>query len=183
MTIADRYARAVRAPSLKSSAESMPDGADPVKTAASVDLLGAAGLAGKRRPLAMALMRLFSGDNTAARDIVVLLAAMVISKAWENGEQVVIQVEAEDVARMVLAWHRDGVCRPCHGHGYELIEGAPSLSGNACKACRGTRKVPFESQFTMERAWLAQWLRARIEREQGFAGAAAMAALAPRLEL
>ena len=183
MSITDRYATAVRATSLAGNAESMADGTSPAKTANQVDVLGAFGLAAKKRPLAVALTRLFAGDNRAAREIVQLLAVMVDTKSWRDDGVNVPMLEAEDIGRKVLAWHRDGVCRDCGGHGFELIHGAPSLSGNACPVCRGSRKVPFDSEFTMERLHLARWLREKIEREQGMAGQAAMRALAPRLDL
>jgi hypothetical protein len=61
MKIVDRYASAVRASSLKS---------EPDTTYSASDVLGAMGLAGKRHPLAVALTRLFTGDNTASGDIV-----------------------------------------------------------------------------------------------------------------
>ena len=183
MTIIDRYAGAVRATSLKSSSETMADGTDPAKTANRVDILGAAGFAAKRRPLALALARLFAGDNKAAAEIVGILAVMVDAKSWQSDGANVPRVEAEDIARKVLAWHRDGVCKACSGHGFELVHGAPSLSGVECKACKGSRRKPFDREFAMERLHLARWLREKIEAEQAGAGAAVMAALAPRLNL
>lgn len=153
----------------------------PDTTYSDTDVLGAVGLAGKRHPLAMALARLFVGDNHAARELVEILSAM----AW--GKALALRVElkrtqADDMARAVLAWHRDGVCRECGGHGYQLIVGAPSIGDNACPACRGTRKVPFDSQFSIERLVVARWLLAAVEREQAIAGPAAMAKLADRME-
>lgn len=183
MSITDRYATAVRATSLAGNAETMADGTNPARTANQVDVLGAFGLAAKKRPLAVALTRLFAGDNHAAREIVRLLAVMVNSKAWHTQGVNVPAVEAEDIGRKVLAWHRDGACKPCGGLGFQIIHGTPSLSGNACPACKGSRKVPFNADFTLERLPLALWLRGEIEREQGIAGQAAMRALAPRLDL
>jgi hypothetical protein len=174
MSFAEGYAKAVRAKNLRS---------EPDTDRSPSDLLGAAGLAGKRRPLAMALLRLFSGDNHASREIVELLGQMLVSRAWAIDAIAVSQAEAVTIGAMVLAWHRDGVCKPCGGHGFQLIDGAPSLSGYACVHCHGSRKVPFESQFTAAQASHALWLRERIEREQALAGAAAMQMLAPRLDL
>jgi hypothetical protein len=173
MRFDDRYSSAIHSSNLKSK---------PDTHSSDSDVLGAAGLAGKRKPLAMALLRLFSGDNRASGEIVGILARMASSRAWETDQVSIPNTEAEDLGRKVLAWHRDGVCKACHGHGYALIEGAPSLSGNACAACKGTGKMPFDPQFSMERLPLARWLRERVEREQAFAGAEAMAALAPRLD-
>ena len=173
MKITERYASAVNSPNLKSK---------PDTTYSDTDVLGAFGLAGKKRPLAIALTRLFTGDNHAAREIVAILA----DEAWRRArfESVkMTRLQSQDIARAVLAWHRDGVCRPCGGHGYLQITGTPSIGDSECPACRGTRKMPFEREFHADRLGLAQWLQGEIEREQGEAGQAAMRALAPRIEL
>ena len=183
MTITDRYATAVRASNLKPSNESMPAGTDPARTAAKVDVIGAFALMGKQHPLAAALVRLLEGgDNTAVRDVVQEMAAVVEGRAYRTGVEIT-RLQAEDMSRSVLAWYRHGTCKACNGHGFELIDGAPSLSSNTCKACKGTRKVPFARQFAMERQELAVWTLAKVEREIALAGPAAMARLAPRLEL
>lgn len=146
------------------------------------DVVGAAGFAGRHRPLAMALLRLFVGDNGSVNGIVRLMAQMLVSKAWSL--QTLLPVtEAEDIASAVLAWHRDGVCKPCGGHGYLKIEGSPALSEHACRNCRGTRKVPFEREFKAHQVDLARWLVAEIEREQTIAGREAMRRLNLRIDL
>ena len=177
--ITDRYASAVRSSNLKSKPET---------TRSDSDVLGAAGLAAKKRPLAMALMRLLSGDNHATREIVALLEEKVVGKAYRM-EVEIQRTQATDMARAVLAWCRDGVCKTCGGHGFRLAgdaklgEGRGSLSEHQCLTCRGTGKVPFEKQFSLETVELARWLRAEIERDLASAGALAMARLAPRLDL
>ena len=80
------------------------------------------------------------------------------------------EVQCTDLARAVLAWHRDGLCRACGGHGFKLAgshalgEGRAVLSDAACDECRGTRKVPFNTQFPMEQLWLARTPAQAIER-------------------
>jgi hypothetical protein len=173
MRITDRYASAVHSSNLKSEAKTYQSDAD---------VLGAFGLAGKRNPLATALERLFTGDNTAAREIVEHMAGM----SWGKAKTLKIKqtrVQSEDMARMVLAWHRDGTCKPCGGHGYELVLGTKTVGDTECKHCRGTTKIPFERQFKPEFRILARWLLVHIEKEQSVAGPAAMKALAPSLEL
>jgi DnaJ-class molecular chaperone len=170
--ILDRYASAVHSSNLASK---------PMTVFSDSDVLGAAGLAGKRNGLAMALCRLFSGDNTAAHDLVRTMAEMVCGKSRALGVKLK-RPQAVDMARAVLAWKRDGVCRPCGGHGFELIPGTKTVGGTSCRHCRGTGKLLFDRQFTLERLSVARWLLAEIEREQGKAGAAAMAKLAPRLD-
>jgi hypothetical protein len=171
----DRYASAVHSSNLASS---------PRTVYSDSDVLGAVGLAGKDedKALAMALARLFSGDNTAAHALVRLMA----EKAWGKARMLGVKLkrtQSEDMAKAILAWHRDGACRPCGGHGFELIPGTRTVGGSSCRVCRGTAKMPFDRQFTLERLPVARWLLSEIEREQGKAGAAAMAKLAPRLEL
>ena len=176
----DHYARAVHSGDMRSRPET---------TFSDSDVCGAAGLASRRRPLAMALLRLFMADNGGAAEVVALLAGMAVSKAYHAGGDQLGATEAQDIARAVLAWHRDGVCRACGGHGFELAgnaelgEGRAALGDTACRACSGTRKVPFERQFRAEQVWLAQWLRAEIEREQAFAGTEAMRSLGSLMDL
>ena len=178
--ITDRYASAVRSSNLRSKADTnMSDS----------DVIGAAGLAAKKSPLAIALMRLFTGDNRAATDIVRILTASVIDKAWHFYKLPLPRIEGEDISKAVLAWHRDGVCRVCGGHGFMVAGGGGLGEGRAvigdapCGACHGQGKVSFDRQFAMDRLELARWLRAEIEREQAIAGAEAMKALGPRMEL
>lgn len=173
MNIRDRYATAVHSSNLKSEAKTFQSDSD---------VIGAYGLAGKRSPLATALERLFTGDNRASREIVAIMAEM----SWGKAKSLKVKqtrVQSEDMARMVLAWHRDGTCKPCGGHGYDIVPGTLTIGNMECKHCRGTRKIPFEKQFKPEHRILARWLLVHIEKEQSVAGPAAMRALAPMLEL
>lgn len=177
-SILDRYAGAVRSGNLRNSSNIAVD----QDTYSDTDVLGAVGLAAKREPLAMALARLFCGDNHAAEQIVVILASMAWGKAAALRTPLK-RTQAVDMARAVLAWHRDGVCKACNGHGFDLIAGAPAISGHECSACRGSGKILFERQFAPPLRYLATWLLAEVEREQGRAGPAALAKLADRLAL
>lgn len=173
MQALDSYARAIRSGNLRSEAETVRD----------VDILGAAGFAAKRHGLAMALARLFAGGGAGAADeIVRTLAEMVRERSMKHAPDLK-RPQAEDMARAVLAWHRDGTCRPCGGHGYQVIAGTPSLSGAECADCRGTGRLAFEHQFRV--AWRphARWLLCVVEKETAQAGQAAMRALAPRLDV
>src|SRR5688572_14309198 len=114
MRILDRYSGAVRSSNLRS---------EPDTTYSDSDVLGAVGLAAVRRPLAAALTRLFMGDNHAAQQIVCILAEQVRDKAIASDVDLK-PTQAQDMARAVLAWHRDGVCKTCNGHGFDLIPGA-----------------------------------------------------------
>lgn len=179
MSIIDRYSSAVRSSNLRGRSETDFGAAKP---ADAIDIIGAAGLAAKKRPLALALMRLFVGDNKAARELVRLLAEMARNRATTYNIALK-RTQADDIARAVLAWHRDGVCKACGGHGFLKLEFSPGLSDSPCRECVGVGKVLFESNFTVERRVIARWLLAEVEREQARAGPAAMAKLAPRLDL
>ncbi|MDN8612778.1 hypothetical protein [Variovorax ginsengisoli] len=177
MKVTDRYASAVRSSCLT---------VDERTTFSDTDVLGAMGLAARAltsegHPLAVALERLFAGDNGASIEIVEVLATMIRGKAPALRLKLTT-TQAVDMARACLAWHRDGVCRPCGGHGTLVIPGSRTLGVQQCKPCRGHGKIPFERQFRVEWRDLAAWLVAEMEREQGRAGPAAMKALAPRLD-
>jgi hypothetical protein len=175
MTLIDRYSSAVRASDLRNDSE--PD----ITLNTHTDILGAFALASKTNPLAVALARLFCGDNGASAEIVNILAQM----AWDKGHAMRItlkRTQAQDLASAVVAWHRDGNCKACGGHGFELIPGAPAVSDRLCIPCSGTRKVPFGPEFAPMIRPIAWWLSAEIEREQSRAGPAAMAKLASALD-
>lgn len=172
-SIIDRYSSAVRSRDMSSR---------PLTTHSDSDVMGAAGLAGKRAPLGMALLRLFVGDNHAAAAIVEILAAKAIGKAYRMGRECG-RVEAEDISRAVLAWHREGSCKPCGGHGVKIIPGTTTLGNETCKSCAGTGRLLFDRQFTPARLELARWLSAEIYREQASAGPKALRMLAPRFEI
>lgn len=173
MRIQDRYATAVKSSCLT---------VDERTTFSDTDVLGAFGLASLHYELAVALTRLFTGDNTAGERVVRVLAEMLRDKA--KGMRLrMSQVLSEDMARACLGWHREGTCKPCGGHGKQLIPGTKTHSERDCLSCRGLGKRPFESQFHPERRELARWLVAQMEREQAKAGAEAMKKLAPTLDL
>lgn len=167
----DRYAGAVFSGNLKS---------DPDTAMSDVDVIGAAGIAAKRSPLALALLRLFVGDNHAGEELVTLLENMVVGKAYRL-TVTITRPEARDVGKAVLGWHREGTCKTCHGHGFNILAGTTTIGDETCPKCRGEGKIPFDREFPVERRELARWLLAEMEREQAIAGPAAMAALAPKL--
>lgn len=177
MSILERYASAIHSSNLKS---------EPRTNASDSDVLGAGGLAAKDQPLAVALERLFRGDSHAAADIVALLA----SEVWEQSaadRRKLRRVEAEALAQAVLAWFRSGTCKPCGGHGYAIIgtlgTGRAVKSDQECPACRGTKKVLFEPQFTARTLPYAYWLRDRIEAQSCIAGPAMMRKLGKEMGL
>lgn len=187
MKITDRYASAVFSGNLKTK-----DGT----VMGDTDVLGAMGLADKAltsgrhsdgspcrpAPLAVALERLFSGDNGAAFVIVELLADKTLRQSWKLRVKIK-PGQALRMAQACLAWHRNGRCDPCGGLGQTLIPGSRTRSSHDCQVCRGTGKVLFERQFRQEHQELARWLLSEIARECGRAGPVAMAKLAENFNL
>lgn len=180
MTIIDRYSSAVRSRNLKSKVET---------ECSDADVLGAGGLAGKQKPLAMALLRLLAGDNHNAQEVVGLLADEVWRLAIAcDVRPAMRRYEATAVAAAVVSWQRrEFPCKACGGHGYKVVgyigEGRAVLSDATCDACDGEGRKPLRASFRGDRLELARDGVAILEREIGAAGAAAMAKLAPRLEL
>ena len=171
--IIDRYTSAVRSRNLKS---------DQITHLSDNDVIGAAGLASKRAPLGMALLRLFAGDNGAASRVVDILASKAIGKAYRLGRECP-RVEAEDIAKTVLTWHCHAACTECGGHGVKKITGTTTLGDDSCRPCGGLGKIPFNRQFQAHRLALAQWLSAEIEKEQSAAGSEVIRMLAPKIEI
>lgn len=171
--IEDRYASAIHSANLKSS--------EPT-TYSDADVLGAVGLASRRQSVAMAacLQRILSGDSRQAGPMVRLMAEL----AWGKAAALKVKVrrqEADDIARAVLAWYRNGTCKSCGGHGFKLIPGTLTIGESECDVCRGTRKIPFDRHFRGDRLTLARWLLAEVEKCAATAGPAAMAKLAAQI--
>ena len=194
MAISARYHSAVHAKSLRPDARKGDIGV----SYTDIDTLGAYGRAAdhlergrdalgndiRPAPLAVPLERLLAGDNGSAREIVSILAQMVWSKADRtNLRPKLVRTAAHDMACMCLAWHRNGRCRSCGGHGYTTIPGVPSLSAHECGACNGTGRILFEDEFIAPHRGLARWLLSEMESEMGRAAPAAMKALAARMDL
>ena len=149
-------------------------------------VVGAVGLAGKRAPLATALLRLFVGDNRSAGEIVRIMAGMALGKSYRLHSRTLAPTQADDIARAVLAWHRDGVCKHCQGRrwltlGGNLLGGKAVLSNEHCPDCRGSGRIPLDRQFKGEALELARWLAAELDREQRIACVEAMKYLAERM--
>ena len=143
------------------------------------DVLGAAGVAGKYEPLGVALTRLFADGK--AQDSLTILADMAFKRA-RTLRLKLSRLQASDVSRAVLGWYRHGSCQACGGTGYRTIPGTP-IQGDECPQCGGTGHIPFDIQFPQEVRGLARWLSGEIDRAQVAAGGAAMAILAPNLQL
>lgn len=166
MGFQDRYATAVRSSCLT---------VDERTSMSDTDVLGAAGLAARSHPLAIALMRIFMGDNGGTPALVESLAGMAWAKARYFKARV-SRMDAELIAQACLAWHRDGACKHCGGHGLLCIPGTKTLGHRECKPCAGSGLMPLERQFSVDEVrQLARWLVSELERETGRAASAASA--------
>lgn len=186
MRVIERYASAIGSSNLKVDERTVYSDTDVLAGMGLADkaLTSGQGFNGpiKPAPLAVALQRLFMGDNRAVRQIVPLLAIM----AWEEAKRQKVnlkRVQSMDMARACLAWHRDGVCKACGGHGKLKIPGTTTIGVVDCKPCKGVGKVPFDRQFHAEQREVARWLIVEMERNQAMAGPEAMKWIAPRLDV
>ena len=170
MKILDRYNTAIHASNLAS---------DPLTTWSDTDVIGAAGLAARHEPLGIELARMLAGGGSG--QVVAILTEEAHERSFRVRERIT-RVQAEDIARAVLAWYRHGTCQPCGGIGFPRIKGTPSL-GDECAHCGGTGRIQFDSQFRQEWRQIARWLRDGIERTQANAGVIAMQKIAPKLDL
>lgn len=185
--IRERYSSAVHSVSLT---------VDEKTTYSDTDVLGAYGLADRNlkrghdgsgrsftpAPLAVPLERLFAGDNTAAHEIVSILSASAFMEARRLRVKLSYH-QAHDMACMMLAWFRNGACKPCGGRGKPAIKDSPVLSAHDCDHCAGTGKILFEKEFRYEWKPIAVWLKDCMEAESGRAGPAAMRTIAEKMTL
>lgn len=172
MKVLNRYSSAINSSNLKSEERT---------TWSDSDVLAAMGLAARQHPLGAALQRLFVDGKPQI--VVDMLTLMARDRSYKIKERL-SEVQARQMAEKVLAWYRHGVCTDCGGTGKEVIlEPKPHLSEDDCHACHGTGRRPFEQSFNHEERVIALWLKDEIARHQSMAGAAAMRAIAPMLDL
>lgn len=187
MNLTERYASAVHAHELKFGREL--DRTAETQSVDTTDVLAAYAYAGRAletgwRPtgpggqgervptgpssaLAVPLSRLFAGDDRAVHAIVVHLAGL----AWKHARSIrgakCSPSESLEIARACLAWHRDGVCKHCGGHGYQLlvgtgVNGVGGVHGDTeCPHCEHGKR-PFEREFAEHHRELARWLVAQV---------------------
>lgn len=188
--VEERYSTAVSSSNLA---------VNPRTSMSDTDVLGAMGLADREltqgrksdgtpvrpAPLAVALERLLSGDSRAAHGIVRGLADAVWKEARGRNTKLT-HLEATHMAKVLLAWMRDGVCKTCGGHGYQLIPGTKTHSVTPCRHCSKSEtpgKRPLFKEFRPAHRDLADWLRNEVQREAGRAAPQAMAHLASTMDL
>lgn len=153
--IRDRYASAIKSSRLVHNADSV---------WADTDVLTAMGWAGKRFPLSAILARLYAGDSTVEHQLLEVLAEVAFRKGARRGLK---RPQARLLASGVLAYHRNPRCGHCGGLGYKRMEGAPTLSTDRCKPCKGTGQVPLRKFTGATWEWLGSEVLSVIEAEAG----------------
>ena len=183
MLIQDRYASATHSSNLKSVPKTTYSDSDTLAAYAFADRRLSAGEGHfSKHPLAVPLERLFCGDASAAPEIIRILSESIRGKA--NALRVrMTEVQASDMARVVLGWFRHPACQVCGGHGFKLIRHTTTLGDSRCRPCNGTGRVQLELAFRVEQREIVAWAIACMERESAMAGPAAMKALCPTLAL
>lgn len=111
------------------------------------DYIIALGVAGSRHSaVASPLMHLhLSGTNTnlkaAYNSVLALAKRLNAKKNWRlNGTAL------QAVALHSLSHHVVPICPHCHGRKFEVCDGAPTLSAEACKHCHGTGRRPIQKK-------------------------------------
>jgi hypothetical protein len=155
MLIAERYSSAIRAGNLVVNSRT---------DCSPTDVLAGAASATRGKPLAAALLRWFSGDGHALRELSDISASMLIGKAWHESRTVLRKPVAERIVADVIVFYWVNVCPQCQGRGYTTIPGAPVLSSVACAHCKGRGRTTPDVDFGRWKS-LATWLAAEYDRE------------------
>lgn len=116
----------------------------------SIDVVGAAGMAAINDPGHMALYRLkYLSDNAS---IALAKSTFII---WTRKAMMRRGVDPSTASRVgvqtLMKWLGD-VCPTCHGLGYPLLEGTPSLSSKPCGHCKGTGRTPIRGHGDLNEA-------------------------------
>lgn len=119
-----------------------------------IDWVRAAGMSGRRHPVALAVWRLVElEDRRSLRAALNGTAALAVQMGLD---------EPVMAAGAVLQYLADMRCRACAGRGFRVIEGTPHLSDEACSACGGSGKR--DPAFSADESRLYGAVR-RLQRE------------------
>lgn len=115
-----------------------------------VDVIRACGMVSKQQPLGMSLWRLKYSDLwEEARNALDGLTMMLVKR-----RKLPASVARSAAERVLAHWVGDR-CDACHGQGYELMRGAPTLSDTPCPVCKGDGKLKLADADQHE-VWLQQ---------------------------
>ena len=139
------------------------------------EVVMAAGWVAQRHEIALMLWSVIHEGKTSQKHrLAELLGNYLNDKKARNRN---LKGNAWKVAAEMVAWKLHGVCEPCEGRGYEVIQGTPSLSDRLCSHCHGSGKRP----YPREAAHI--WLESEMARMESYAGGEMMRRLAKQMEL
>ena len=139
------------------------------------DVIGAAGMAAQTHEMALMLWGVLYQGKTAQKHRLAELLGDHLNAAMNRDRR--LKGDAWKIARMMLAWHCEGVCNPCEGRGYEVIQNTPSLSDRVCSHCHGSGK----RSYPREAAYV--WMEAELSRMTAIAAGEVMKRLAKDISI
>ena len=101
------------------------------------DLLGALGYAGRRVPLASALLRLYLTHAPGSASEAVAQTVPLVARESRAQQLKLSARELAGLAKAALTYCADPVCPRCHGTRYQVIPGSVSLGNVPCALCQG----------------------------------------------
>lgn len=141
------------------------------------DVITAAGWVAQHDDHALALMLwgvMYEGKSSQKHRLVEKLGDLLNRKMIHNRA---LKGNAWKIAAEMLAWHCDGVCEPCEGRKYEVIQDTPSLSDKICHHCHGSGKRPYPREAAHV------WMEAELSRMTAIAAGEVMKRLRTDMEL
>lgn len=148
----------------------------PLTSMAPADVLGAVGMAAKDKEIEVAILLMevtYQGRSQSRNKLADILGNQLNARMAKDRR---LKGNAWVIAKEVLAWHLDGVCKPCGGLGYEKIPGTPTLSDRLCPVCEGNKRVALPHD-SLAHTWLAN----HVERLTAIAGGEVMKRLASQI--
>lgn len=141
------------------------------------DVITAAGWVAQKDTHAMALMLwsiMYEGKTSLKHRLAEMLGDHLNQRKRRDPS---LKGDAWKIAREMLAWHCEGVCEPCDGRKYEVIQNTPSLSDNVCHHCHGSGKRPYPREAAHV------WMESELSKMTAIAAGEVMKRLRTDMEL
>ena len=126
------------------------------------DKLLAAGYAqrgSERKMLALRLYRMqTTGDRASLSTIVREANASLRGRLSRKGNRPMPAAQRDALVVQTLRWWLSQRCDYCNGSGFDMMEGAPTLSMQECAACGGTGMTPLKRIIPHRLLEHAYWL-------------------------
>lgn len=118
-----------------------------------------------KRAMALKIFAVLSTEQMrGATDVAQHLAKWIRRKSFEQNKFAMKQLEAQDLAMMVLKWWKRPACITCGGHGHPTIPDSPVLDeSKECPVCLGTGLIPLQKIINANHLPLANWLIAEMD--------------------